>query len=281
MTRASAQDLIQETVTLPTLPQVVARINALVDDPEVGTREIGEAVSEDAPIAAKVLKIANSAYYGLRETVLSTEHASAVLGVRQLRNIAMQASVISQFDHLEGSEQFDIDQLWRHSILTGQACAELSRRCRARIGLAPDEFHVIGLLHDMGKVLLLESMGDRYLVAAAKAAESAREGYVCEEEVLGFNHAHVGALIAAQWGLPASIVNAIQFHHGPTEEAVKDPVANLLFHTNHLTHAVTSQDLDGAAAAFDAGTMRTLGLRPTDVEECVSLAAELLPQIEL
>ena len=152
MTFHQADELIRNNINLPTLPQVVAKINSLVDDPDVGTREIGAAVSEDAPIAAKVLKIANSAYYGLRETVLSTEHASAVLGVRQLRTIAMQASVISQFEHLKQST-FDIDGLWRHSIVTGHACAAVARRCRARIGLAPDEFHVVGLLHDMGKIL--------------------------------------------------------------------------------------------------------------------------------
>ena len=251
------------------------------DDPEVGTREIGQAVSEDAPIAAKVLKIANSAYYGLRENVLSTEHASAVLGVRQLRNIALQASVISQFEHLAGHADFDINGLWRHSILTGQACSELAKRCRARIGLAPDEFHVIGLLHDMGKILLLEGMGDQYLAAVTMAKESGVELFEAEEEVLGFNHAHVGSLIAATWGLPAAVVNAIQFHHGPETDMRKDPVANLVGHANHMTHAVTDGDLDAAAAAFDPTTMRALGLRPADVEECVSLSVEMIPHIEL
>jgi HD-like signal output (HDOD) protein len=277
----AAQDLIQENVTLPTLPQVVAKINSLVEDPDVGTREIGQAVAEDAPIAAKVLKIANSAYYGLREKVLSTEHASAVLGVRQLRNIALQASVISQFEHLESHPDFDIDGLWRHSILTGQVCSELAKRCRARIGLAPDEFHVIGLLHDMGKILLLEGLGEQYLAAVTQAKQSGTDLFEAEEEVLGFNHAHVGSLIAATWGLPAAVVSAIQFHHGPETDMRKDPVANLVAHANHMTHAVAEGDLDAAAAAFDQATMRALGLRPADIEECVELAVEMLPHIEL
>ena len=93
----TAEKLIEGQLNLPTLPLIVAKINTLVDDPEVGTREIGQAVSEDAPIAAQVLRIANSALYGLRAKVLSTEHATAILGVRQLRNIALQASVIKRF----------------------------------------------------------------------------------------------------------------------------------------------------------------------------------------
>ncbi len=281
MSHSSAQDLIQDNVNLPTLPQVVAKINSLVDDPEVGTREIGQAVAEDAPIAARVLKIANSAYYGLRETVLSTEHASAVLGVRQLRSIALQASVISQFDHVQGGGLMDLNELWRHSILTGQVCAQLSRLCRRRMELAPDEFHVLGLLHDMGKVLLLEGLGEDYLSAVRESEESNRPLAVCEEEALGFSHAQVGALVATQWNLTATIADAIRYHHGPEANMKENPVANLLAHTDQLAHRVADQDPTGAAAAFDAEAHRALGLRPADVAECVSFAVELLPQIEV
>jgi HD-like signal output (HDOD) protein len=121
-------------VELPTLPQVVAKINALVEDPDVGVREIGAAVAEDAPIAAKVLKIANSAYFGLREKVISTEHATAVLGIRMLRTVAMQASVLRQYDHVTGGSDFDCRHLWKHAILTGQVSAALASRCKARAG---------------------------------------------------------------------------------------------------------------------------------------------------
>jgi HD-like signal output (HDOD) protein len=275
-----AEDLIRNTISLPTLPQVVAKINSLVDDPDVGTREIGAVVAEDAPIAAKVLKIANSAYYGLRETVVSTEHATAVLGVRQLRTIAMQASVISQFDHLRASD-FDLDGLWRHSVCTGHACAAVARLARARVGLAPEEFHVVGLLHDLGKILLLEGMGQEYLDVLRRAAADRLEPVECEARLLGFDHAHVGSLVAAHWGLPADVVLAIQHHHGPDAALEKSPVAFLVAHTNRMVHAVERGDRDGAVAVLDEAAQRALGLRPTDVEEIVEQAAELLPQLEV
>ena len=280
MTLQHAEDLIRNRITLPTLPRVVARINSLVDDPDVGTREIGAAVSEDAPIAAKVLKIANSAYYGLRERVLSTEHASAVLGVRQLRTIALQASVISQFEHLRESG-FDLDTLWRHSIVTGQACASLARRCRARVGLAPDEFHVIGLLHDMGKILMLEGMGREYLDVIRTAVLNEVELFECEERLLGYDHAHVGALVAAEWGLPATVVEAIRYHHGPESAVQKDPVVNLVAHTNLMVHCLEDHDPAAAVSVFDDAVQRALGLRQTDVEEAVEATAEMLPHIDL
>jgi HD-like signal output (HDOD) protein len=280
MTFHQAEDLIRNTISLPTLPQVVAKINALVDDPDVGTREIGAAVAEDAPLAAKVLKIANSAYYGLRETVLSTEHASAVLGVRQLRTIAMQASVISQFDHLKDAD-FDVDGLWLHSISTGHACANVARRSRARIGLAPDEFHVIGLLHDMGKILLLEGLGKEYVDVIKTAALNEVDLVEVETRILGFDHAHVGSLVAAHWGLPASVVDAIQHHHGPESAFHKNPVASLVAHTNLMVQCVEDGDLEAASAVFGEAVQRALGLRPADVDEIVEATAELLPQLDL
>ena len=280
MSSQKADDLIRNNINLPTLPQVVAKINSLVDDPEVGTRQIGAAVAEDAPIAAKVLKIANSAYYGLRETVLSTEHASAVLGVRQLRTIAMQASVISQFEHLKNSA-FDIDGLWRHSIVTGHACALIARRCRARIGLAPEEFHVVGLLHDMGKILMLEGLGKLYLEVIEAAEQNEVDLTESEERLLGFDHAHVGSLVAGHWGLPAAIVEAIRYHHGPEAAIQRDPVVALVAHTNQLVHRVEQHELTEAVGAFGDGVQRMLGLRPTDLEEVVEATVEMLPHVDL
>jgi putative nucleotidyltransferase with HDIG domain len=275
-----AEDLIRAHVSLPTLPSVVARINSLVDDPEVGTREIGKAVSEDAPIAAKVLKIANSAYYGLRETVLSTEHAAAVLGVRQLRTIALQASVMSQFEHLKRSA-FDLDGMWKHSIVTGQACAFIARRCRARIGLAPEEFHVIGLLHDLGKILMLEGLGAAYLDVIRAAELNELELVNCEERLLGYDHAHVGALVASHWGLPTAVVEAIHYHHGPETVFHRDPVVHLVARTNRLVHRLEEHDQGAAAEVFDEDARRAMGLRPTDVEETVQAVSAMLSSVDL
>ncbi len=198
MSTITAEELIRANVAIPTLPQVVARINALVDDPDVGVREIGAAVAEDAPIAASVLRLANSARYGLREKVLSTEHATAVLGVRMLRTIAMQASVVSRYDHLRGQADFNLEALWRHSILDGFACSLLATRSRARIELSPEEFQVVGLLHDVGKVLLLESSAEVYLACMREARERGVAEFRAEEARFGFHHGEVGALIAAR-----------------------------------------------------------------------------------
>lgn len=281
MTTSAAEQLIQGNVELPTLPQVVAKINALVDDPDVGVREIGAAVAEDAPIAAKVLRIANSAYFGLREKVISTEHATAVLGVRMLRTVAMQASVVSRYDHLRHLSEFNLEQLWRHSILNGQVCALLAARSRARIGLAPEEFQVVGLLHDVGKVLLLESKPEEYLACAREAHDSGVPVFAVEERFFGFHHGQIGALIAQQWGLPQLLSNAIRYHHGPREALLADPTVALVALVNLLVHEVEHGEADKAGAVFDSAACSLLCVRPDDVAGIVDQACLLLPQIQI
>lgn len=281
MSLTAAQSLVGRNLELPTLPQVVAKINALVEDPDVGVREIGAAVAEDAPIAAKVLKLANSAYFGLREKVVSTEHATAVLGIRMLRTVAMQASVIREYGSLQGGPEFDCRNLWRHSILTGQTSAALASKCRARIGLAPDEFHVVGLLHDIGKILFLEGMGDAFLACVEEAREQNLPEHECEEARLGFHHGHVGALIASNWGMPQLVADAIQYHHGPRERLMSEPAIALVALVNLATHDIERGASSAAAAIFDERVRAMLGVSAQDVEAVMSQACGWWPQIDV
>ena len=279
MSSSLERKLVVTDIDIPTLPQVVAKINAMIDDPEMGTREIGRVVAEDAPISAKVLRIANSAYYGLRERVLSTEHATAVLGVRVLRNIAVQAAVIKQFEHLKRLPDFDMDELWRHSILTGEMCALLARKCRGRLGLAPDEFYVVGLLHDMGKIVLVDNLGEQYLEVVRQSKRTKTPIYVCENRTLGTDHTVIGEIVARRWSLPDIVCRAIRFHHGPLEEVAKNPIVALVGNVNLMTQHVAERNLQAAYEVFDQPTCRALGVRYDDCREMVAKAIELLPGI--
>ena len=127
--QAAIEHLLQ-TVTIPTLPGVVSRINALLNDPESGMPEVAEVIVQDASISAKVLRMANSAYYGLAQPVASIQQAALVLGGQVLRNIAMQASVIQKYDHLESTSDFDVKVVWKHAVSTAQTAQSLAHGCR-------------------------------------------------------------------------------------------------------------------------------------------------------
>src|SRR5690349_5332565 len=111
-----ATRLLARNIRLPTQPAVMRKLSGLLEDPDAGARDVGQLVAEDVALSAKVLRIANSSYYGLRERCLAPQQAASVLGMKVLRNVVMQAAVMKQYEHLQGGT-FDVDELWRHSIL--------------------------------------------------------------------------------------------------------------------------------------------------------------------
>lgn len=276
----SAPKTLPSNLTIPTLPSVVQRVAQLVEDPNAGTREIGGIIAEDAPLVAKVLRIANSSFYGLTEPCVSAEQAGAVLGARVLRNVTTQAAVIRQFAHL-AETGFDLDALWRHSILTAQACSQLARRCRNVKTLTPDELYSCGLLHDLGQVVMLDGFGDRYAETIRRARSEGSPEFLAERREFGFNHTAVGALVAQRWGLPLPVVEAIQYHHGPREKVRDNVVVALVANTNLLAQRVLAGELDGAAQVFDAATAQFLGLGLEGITEVVEGLAQQAAAIEL
>lgn len=268
MSTFQARKLVPSSISIPTLPAVVQKVQRMLENPDCGAREIGVVVAEDAPLAARVLKIANSAYYGLRERCLLPQNAAAILGVRVLRSVITQAAVMRQYEHLRGGE-FDLDGLWKHSILVAQCASFLGKRCRRLTGLSPDELHVCGLLHDLGQVVLLECMRNDYLEVVRWAKQNNAPLFVAEQQRLGFTHADVGHVVAQQWGLPPQVAVAILSHHGPNDDIQNNPVVALIAHTNVLVTRVLEGNLSAAATAFDAHALTFLGLTADDVTAAV------------
>jgi putative nucleotidyltransferase with HDIG domain len=264
------KDLIRKNLSIPTLPAVVQRISAMIEDPTNGTAEIGAVVALDAPLAAKVLRIANSAYYGLNQRCLSAEQASAVLGVRVLKNVVTQAAVIQNYSHLEKYSDFDADGMWRHSTMVAHACHLLAQQCSSRISITPSECHMCGLLHDIGKFVMLDSLGSAYMDCYRSSKELDLALNVLETAEFGFNHTDVGALVANHWNLPLEVVNAIQYHHGPREHVAYDPIVTLVSQANLICHRLANGEFDEARAVLDEETIRFLGIDEGGIPELLA-----------
>jgi len=277
MSTLQARRLLARNINLPTLPSVMRKLSALLEDPDTGARDIGQLVAEDVALTSKVLKIANSAYYGLRERCLAPQQAASILGMKVLRNVVMQAAVTRQYEHLKGLA-FDLDGLWRHSILTAHCCQFLGRKCKNSIPLAPDELYICGLLHDLGQVVLLDALGKEYLSVSEQARASGLELHVAEERTLGFTHADVGAMLMQQWGLPDSVHRAIQFHHAGGDESQPEPVVELVRHTNRFTQAVV-ENAEDPAGIFSAGVRQFLGVEPEALAELLAFARKTQTEI--
>ena len=275
------KERIEDSIRIPTIPQIVARIDALIEDPETGLAEIGAVVAEDPPLSAKVLKISNTTHYGLSEPVLSAEQAAVVLGTRVLRTIALQAAVIGNYEHLESSTVIDVPNLWKHSILTAQIAQDLTVASHLELPLVPEELYTCGLLHDLGRIILLDTMAEDYVSVLRHAQETDQPSHALEAERLGFSHTDVGSLVASTWGLPDPTVAAIDYHHGPNERIVASPVTMIVALADRLTHYISQGRTPSAEAVLQNPVGRRLGLSRKRVEAIVEGAPRSWDSIEM
>lgn len=271
---------LPETLTIPTMPAIIQRVTTLLQDPNVGLRDIALVVTEDAPLAAKALKIANSTYYGLRERCMSAQAAAAVLGVRVLKNVVMQASVIKQFDHLSG-QGVDLNEMWKHSIVTAQACAFIARRAKVRLEITSEDAYACGLLHDLGEIVLLDNYKQRYIHICNQARSSNLPLFVVEQQALGFTHADVGGRIAQRWGLPAPVVRAVSFHHAFESDAVTDPVVGLIARVNVIVERVAGGNVGGASGLLGGKVATLLGVQHEDETALIDFVRTALQSVEI
>ncbi len=199
--------LLSEVVTLPSLPDTVARITQLVNRPDCPLDLIGKTISADPSLALKTLRLVNSAYYGLRNKITSVEHAVVMLGLRVVKNLVFTAAL---FDRLKaGAHEYLL-----HCVSTGVAIRVLAE---ANPGNLPeeavDEVFVFGLLHDIGKLVLQEYMAEQYLEVVSMVEEREIPFYEAERAVIGVDHAEVGARVAENWKMSPALVSAIAGHH--------------------------------------------------------------------
>ncbi|TAJ21531.1 MAG: HDOD domain-containing protein [Planctomycetota bacterium] len=276
----SPQPLDLSNVQIPTLPEVVTKLSAMVENPLVGIAEIGRTVREDAAMTTRLLRVANSATVGLSEPVLSVEQATATLGARAVRNLALQAAVIDLFEDLPSTDELDIQLVWRHAILTAQVAQLLATELKAGLPLAPDEYYSCGLVHDIGKLVLLQALGEEYLAVMHDARRNGKATHVAEQEELGYTHVDVGARVAAYWRLPPVLIEALQFHHGPLERIRADKSIAVVAFADQIAYRVQAGAADACVATLRPEAGRVLGIAPQAFERIVAQAAELWPTIQ-
>jgi len=207
-------EVIERSGELPTIGGVATEVVRLAGDPSADFGKVAAAVENDPSLAAKVLRLANSPFYGLRGEVSSVERAVALLGMAQVRNIALSLSVIRDFSGSYGGETFRWDRFWEHSAGVAVIAETMIRLLK--LPMSGTEY-AAGLLHDVGKILLGHHFPQEFarcLDLAARRQASLRE---VEPEVFGTHHAELGGWIAERWGFPTPLREAIRYHHEPTD----------------------------------------------------------------
>lgn len=208
-------DLLKEIMELiesfSTPPTILTRILELTDDPDSRTDKIADVLAAHPSIAAPILQLANSAFYGLSRTVSSINHAVVMLGMRTIRSLIITTTTQSLYKR-SGSTGEICDKMWKHSLATAIFSRLLAIRNLKSVN--PEDAYIAGLLHDLGKLVLLERFPSEYVdILQIKSFDSA--SLLKEEiEAFGFSHPIVGAMLAESWRFPELIVRTIASHHG-------------------------------------------------------------------
>ena len=238
MSAADAASLVRRVRDLPTPNAVAMQLLVSLADEDLSIEQLTRQISLDQGIVAKVLRLANSPFYGLPRRVTLISEAVAIIGWRSVRNLALAAGLARSFD-LSRCPGFDLEAYWRHALACA-LCAEALARAKGQDGgLA----FGCGLLHDLGRVALASLVPDDYARALRWQAESGARLFEAEHACLGLDHGAVGGALARQWLLAPALVDSVALHHQPPEDG-SAPLADLVHVADCVAHGL---GLEGSA----------------------------------
>ena len=191
---------------LPTLPTVVMNIMEILDDPSASAKKLTDAMEQDPAMVSKILKLVNSAYYALPNRISHVRQAVVILGFSTIKSLAISASVVDMFS----GSQFDIEGFWTHCMGVATASKYLGRKTA---GIDEEDCFVLGLLHDIGKLVMDQYFPDIFIKAHDHVEQNSCSFYTAEKASIDTNHAELGSFLVEKWKLPETMVNFIRNHH--------------------------------------------------------------------
>lgn len=254
------KQVISNIRNLPTPPIVFHQIQKVIKDPKVNASHIAAILAEDPAMSVKVLKLTNSAFYGLSREVESVKQAVVIVGLEAIKNLVLSASVLDMF---KGKVDPDFqEKYWRHSLAVAFCSRILANKCRANGMVDPDAAFSGGLLHDIGKVVICCFMPEEFKkFAAARAADCETMTHKVEERVLGYDHAQVGSGLAIHWKLPHKVADAVMYHHYPEASADSDPIVHIVHVANYIAKKTFYEREDAyLIGRVHPGSLTELGL---------------------
>lgn len=273
MSQATLETIVEAVNDMPALPHVVIKVMELTEDPNSTAQDINAVLNHDQGMTAKVLRMANSAFYGFARRIATVTDATLFLGFKTVRSIVIAASVSDILSKEMQSFALAPGELWKHS-----QCVAMAARFIAKQNKSPyvDLAYTAGLLHDIGKVILNDSVKDSYCEVVDLAVTQNVPFIVAENDILSFNHAVVGSKIAEKWNLPPELVEAIAYHHEPEKAQVNKNITAIVHVADALCMAMgIGIGIDGMMYPFSEQALKTLGLNEADLEAVISQLADV------
>lgn len=280
MSTAEIQDLVKNATNLISLPEVSLRVNELANDPNSTADQMGKVISQDPALVARMLKIANSAFYGLSTEVDTITRAIAILGTSKIRDLVISTAASDTFDGIPNS-LITMQDFWHHSLYCGLLAQILSKKSKKA---NTESIFIAGLLHDIGQLLMFNQLPEKSHEAILLLMEGTEdlETYEAERHVFGFDHTQVGAELIKSWKLAPVLQECVEFHHEP-EKAKDFPVEVALINIANAVAVMAdfnSMSEEDEIPRINPKSWTLTGLSKDDLPDAIKKAQEEITEIE-
>lgn len=254
----SLKNLTSQISCLPSLPSIYRELVEELESDDASMDRIGDMIGSDLAMTAKVLQLVNSSFFGLPQHVTCPKHAASLLGFNIIRPLVLTAKAFSEYEDPQ-VKGFSLEQSIHHSLAVAVTAKRIAEAETDQAQLIDDAF-MAGMLHDIGKLILAVNKPEAFAEAAKFVSDEQVPLWMAEQRVFGTTHAEVGAHLLGLWGLPDPIVEAVAFHHRPSDACVAGFTPLAAVHVaNTLQHPNRCDALDGEGTDCDAGFIESLG----------------------
>ncbi|NLH13962.1 MAG: HDOD domain-containing protein [Firmicutes bacterium] len=267
-------DIFRRVGDLPPLPAVAAKVLEILKDPDADLTALVSIIEKDQALTAKILRVSNSAYYGLVRRISTVKDAVVTLGFNNMRNQVLALSAYSLMQGPASGYALEAGSLWDHSLCTGLCAEHLADTLGYKS--IKDEVFIGGLLHDIGKTILSYYVSARFSNILERVDQLGQTFVEAERAELGFDHAEVGARVALRWNLPESLVSMIGDHHKPDLKSVNAARVCLV----HVADAIASMlgvgiGVDALEKRLREEAAQLIGLTDHAVQDAMAYMSDL------
>lgn len=274
------QSLVDNASELISLPEVTLRVNALANDPDSTANDMAAVITQDPALVVRMLKIANSAYYGLSKEVETISRAVSVLGTNKIRDLVLSTSASEAFDGIP-NDLISMQDFWHHSLYCGLLAQILSKKSKKTNS---ESIFIAGLLHDIGQLLMFNQLPQKSHEAILLLMEGTEEleTFEAERHVFGFDHMQVGAALMKSWKLAPVLEECIEFHHEPQSAKIFQAEVAMINIANAVAVMADfdSMDEDDEIPLINPISWELTGLTPEDLPEAIKKAQKEIREIE-
>ena len=261
-THTTPEELISQTTELVSLPDIYVRIKSVIYDPDSTMTDVADVLSHDPAICARILKVANSAFFGVPSKVETVKAAIRLLGTQQVHDLVLAATITKTFPEIPDN-LISMEDFWVNSVRCGLLAKLLAEQCNPRDG---ERLFLASLLHDMGHLIMYQTVPEESREALISARQESRPLYLVEREIVGCDYGQVGAYLMESWNFPDTWVQALRYQNEPDEASQEFRFEASIM---HLSVRLKDLDSDAGAAAEELARIKPIAWEVTGLAEDV------------